>query len=73
MFKICNEILPKEFTNQHEYTSKYHNIHTRQLDNKVLIIHLYITVKQQCHAVYRGSKLWNKIPRDLLPYIYEIT
>ena len=24
MFKICNGILPKEFTNEHEYTSKYH-------------------------------------------------
>jgi len=42
----------------------------RRLDNKVLIIPLYKTVKQQRHSVYRGSKLWNEIPRDLLnkPY-----
>jgi len=47
MFKICNGISPKEFTNEHGYTSKYHNFYTRQLDNKVLIIPVYNTVKQQ--------------------------
>jgi len=59
-------MLSKEITNEHEYTSKYHTFHTRQLDNKVLIIPSYKTVKQQRHSVYRGSKLWNEIPRDLL-------
>jgi len=59
-------MLPKEITNEHECTSKRHNFHKRQLDNKVLIIPLYKTVKQQRHSVYRGSKLWNEIPRGLL-------
>jgi len=44
MFKICNLILPKEISNKHEDTSKYHNFHTRQLENKVLSIPLYKTV-----------------------------
>ena len=71
MFMICNGIFSKEFTNEHEYKSKYHNFHTRQLDNKLLIIPLYKTVKQQRHSVYRGSKLWNEIPRDLLNIPYH--
>jgi len=48
MFKICNGILPEEFTNEHEYTSKYHNFRTRQLDNEVLIIPLYKTATPFC-------------------------
>jgi len=38
MYKICNQILPKEITDEHKYTLKYHNFHTRKLDNKTLII-----------------------------------
>jgi len=41
------------------YLYHMYNFHTRQLDNKVLIIPLYKTVKQQRHSVYRGSKLRN--------------
>jgi len=59
-------MLPNKFTNEYEYTSKYHNFHTRQMDNMVLNIPLYKTVKQQRHSVCRGSKLWNEIPRHLL-------
>ena len=61
---------PKAITDEYEYKSKDHNFHTWQLDNKVLIIPLYKTVKQQRHSAYRGSKLWNGIPKVLLnrPY-----
>jgi len=29
MYKICNQMLPKEIIEEHEYTSKYRNFHTR--------------------------------------------
>jgi len=37
MYKICNHLLPKEITEEHEYTSNYHNYHTRHMD-KILTI-----------------------------------
>jgi len=46
---MCNHILPKEITNEHEYTSRYHKFHTRQLANKVLIIPLRKTAKYYYH------------------------
>jgi len=50
MYEICNQILPKEIAEEHEYTSDYHNSHTRQLDNKILIIPLWKGLKQQRHS-----------------------
>jgi len=71
MYKVCNQTLPKEITDEHEYTSKYHNFHTMQLD-KVLIIPLYKKLlKQQRHSVYRSSKLRNEIPKDLINRRYH--
>jgi len=37
----------------------------RQLDQQVLIITLFKSVKQLRHFVYRRFKLWNAIPKDL--------
>ena len=47
MSKICSQMLPKEITDEHEYTSKYHKFHAGQLDNKLLIVPLCKTVKQR--------------------------
>jgi len=49
-------MLPIEITKDHQYTSNYYNYHTTQLDNKILTIRLYKSVKQQRHSVYRGSR-----------------
>ena len=54
---------PNEIAKDHQYTSNYHNYHTRQLDNKIRTIPLCKSVKQQRHSVYRGSKLRNCIPK----------
>ena len=72
--KICNQMLPKEITEEREYESNYRNFHTRQLDNKILIIRLCKSIKQQPHFVYRASKLRNAIQKDLSnrPYFYKI-
>jgi len=61
MYKICKPMLPNEITKDNEYTSNYHNFHPRQLDNKMLTIPLCKT--EQRYSVYRGSKLWNCIPK----------
>jgi len=47
--------------------SRCQDFHARQLDKKTL----YKTVKQQRHSVYRGSKLWIDIPKDLLSIPYH--
>jgi len=67
-------MLPKEITEEREYESNYRNFHTRQLDNKILIIRLCKSIKQQPHFVYRASKLRNAIQKDLSnrPYFYKI-
>jgi len=31
-------MLPQEIREEHECTSNYHNFHTRQFDNKIIII-----------------------------------
>jgi len=38
IYKMCTQMLAIEITEEHEYTSNYHNFYTRQLDNKILII-----------------------------------
>jgi len=47
--------IPEEITAEHENTSNYQKFYTRQLDNKILIIPLYKSVKQKRYSVYRGS------------------
>jgi len=40
MYKISNQVLPNEITEEHENTSNHHNFYTGQFDNKILIIPL---------------------------------
>lgn len=72
MTKICNLMLPKEITVEYEYTSLYHNFHTRQLNSKTRIIPL-------CKSVNNAILFIEALSYDIAfrktsnrPYIHQI-
>ena len=60
---ICDQILPNEITKDHQYTSNYHDYHTRQLDKKILTIPLNNNNILFTEAPSQWFSTWGSRPR----------